>query len=543
MLYFRPMSQRAARLLISFLLFLPTAPGAQEETVPVPLLEALELIDQNDLTAAIAKLEGLHASGDAPPAALGALGALYLETDRPRMALEVLTPLANVADADPAVLYNAGRAAAALGDIDLADRYLLRSLQREPNSPARRELGLLMGRRGRYEEAYIYLRPWALQNLDDTEARLAAAVVAVRFERVPDAERLLSDLPQDQPGVRLLWGQVLLLKGDPWGALSYLKPLLADPPAAIESDLRRSLAKAYVAVGEASSAIELLEGRVGDNPSIALQLSQAFYQSGNLDGALNTLKPFAEPLLDGDAETAPSLLVEVAFEYGRLLLTAGRQEEAIPFLRLATRLAPEKKQAWQALGQALAALGRREEAQTALARFQEINERQQPESVNQRERDLQDPTGAAVRQAMERFRLGEIEEALQILRRESEFAPEDPRPPMLASRVLLLTEQPEQALGAADQAISLGPQNPDTHYQRGVVLMALRRMEAAEAEFRKALELAPHHTPAMSDLAVLLTSANRTDEARSLLERVLELRPDDTVARQNLEQLEGRSNP
>ncbi|MGB6855166.1 MAG: hypothetical protein WBG49_21460, partial [Thermoanaerobaculia bacterium] len=362
------MSHHIARRLFSILLILPVLPTAlcgQQEPLPAPVLEALELIDQGDLAAAISKLESLRADGEAPTPALATLGALYVETGHPQLAMQILGPLADVVDADPAVLYNAGRAAAALGEVEQAGRYLSRSVHAAPNSPASRELGMLMAQTGYEEQAYVYLRPWAMQNPDDVEARLAAAMIAVRLERVPDAERLLSDLSQDNPGVRLLWGQVLLVKGDPWGALGYLKPLLADPPAAMENDLRRSLATAYLMVGEASSAIEALEGQVGEDPSTALQLGRAYYQSGDLESALATLEPFAQALLDEDPQTGTEVHLGVTLEYGRLLHTAGRRDEALPYLRLATRLAPENKQAWQALGLALAATGEREEAQSA----------------------------------------------------------------------------------------------------------------------------------------------------------------------------------
>jgi len=544
-LYLMPMSHHLALRLFSILLILPILPTAlcgQQEPLPAPVLEALELIDQGDLAAAISNLESLRADGEAPLPALAALGALYLETGRPQMALEILRPLADAVDADPAVLYNAGRAAAGLGQIEQAGRYLSRSAQAAPNSPAGRELGMLMAQTGYDEQAYVHLRPWAMQNPDDVEARLAAAMIAVRLERVPDAERLLSDLSQDNPGVRLLWGQVLLVKGDPWGALGYLKPLLADAPAAMENDLRRSLAKAYLAVGEASAAIEALEGQVGEDPSTALQLGRAYYQGGDLERALATLEPFALALLDEDPQTATEVHLGVTLEYGRLLLTAGQRSEALPYLRLATRQAPENKQAWQALGQALAMAGEREEAQVAMTRFQELGKQQPPESVNRRERELRDPTGTVIEDALEHLQNDETDEALEMLSREAALTPEDPRPPLLASRILLLKDELEQALGAVDLSLSIDPQNPDAHYQRGVVLLALKRLEEAETELRTALEMAPNHTAAMSDLAVLLANTERADEARELLQRVLELRPEDTMARQNLERLENRSN-
>ena len=107
------MASFRAGLLIAILFAAAAAVGAQEP--PAAVLEALALVSQDDLPAAIAKLEELQAGGEAPPQALGMLGALYLETGRPALALEILAPLAEAADAEPAVLYNAGRAAAAQG--------------------------------------------------------------------------------------------------------------------------------------------------------------------------------------------------------------------------------------------------------------------------------------------------------------------------------------------------------------------------------------------------------------------------------------------
>ena len=46
---------------------------------------------------------------------LSLVGALYLEVGRPKDALAVLKPLADPEDSQPAVLYNAGRAAVMAG--------------------------------------------------------------------------------------------------------------------------------------------------------------------------------------------------------------------------------------------------------------------------------------------------------------------------------------------------------------------------------------------------------------------------------------------
>jgi Flp pilus assembly protein TadD len=348
----------------------------------------------------------------------------------------------------------------------------------------------------------------------------------------------------------MLWGHLLLLKGEPHGAVSLLAPLLAgegapgtELPARLESDVRWVLAEAYLEIGDAAKAVEVLDGRV-QNAASALLLGRARYQSGDLEGALSTLAPLAEPILSGEHDPQdPRWLLarEFAREYGRWLVAAGRYEEAIPYLQIATEREPDRKESWQALGQALAAAGRQEEAQEALTEFQRLAREEGPETEQmERMRALrEDPTGVEMERARRLADEGRHEEALQAVRAEARLAPEDPRPALFESWLLLVLERPAEALPAADRLVERFPDNPDAHHQRGAVLLALDRAEEAEAELRRAIELAPGHVPALSDLAVLLSVQGERAEAIALLERVLEIRPDDERARATLDRLRG----
>ncbi|HVS66201.1 MAG TPA: tetratricopeptide repeat protein [Thermoanaerobaculia bacterium] len=522
----------------------PSPPATPEDAALAAALQGFqEKLQAGDLEGAIADLEALIERTDTPATARGILGGLYVETGRMQQALDLLRPLAESPDANPAVLYNLGRAARATGDPELAVSSFERAAAAAPVSPASRELGLIRGLQGRYGDAFALLYPWALEHPDDVEARLAAAAGALQLERAADAELLLSDLAQDDPPVRLLWGRLLLLREDPWGAIGYLKPLLDEAPAGMDREVHRALAAAYLTVGESSQAVDLLEGKVGNDPTIALQLARAQFQSGELDAAIATLEPFATEVMrneQGREQLEPALVSGLTYEYGRLLLGAGRADEAVPFLRLATESDPTNKVSWQSLGQALAASGEREEAEQALARFTELAEREQEISMNQRERDLEDPTGKQLREAMALLAQGQGEEALQGIRSERELAPQDPRPPILEARALLVLGRAAEAETPARQALAISPDNPDAHYVLGTVLMARDRLAEARSELETTLQIAPDHTAAMNDLAVLLIELGEGDEARALLERVLELRPDDPVAKNNLERLSAK---
>ena len=116
------------------------APDPATETTAIE--EALTRFETGDLEGTISILEPLR--DRLGVMGLAMLGGVYLEMGRAEDALAVLEPLAQAPDADPAVLYNTGRALVAVGRLADAEEYLQRSLQQSPQSPAARELGLLL---------------------------------------------------------------------------------------------------------------------------------------------------------------------------------------------------------------------------------------------------------------------------------------------------------------------------------------------------------------------------------------------------------------
>ena len=523
----------------------PQQAGAPQD-VPPELERALGLARSGDLAAAIDVAEALCSEEGAPVAAFGVLGGLHVEGGNFGRALEVLAPLAESEAADPAVLYNAGRASEGLQRFPEAESYYRRSLAIQPRSPALRSLGMMIGRLGRPGVAYEFLRPWIAANPSDDEARIAAAAGAIALERTPEANGLLEGLPANDPGVKLLRAQILLQRSDPWGAINELRPLEAERPTALDVAIRRILARAYLVVGEAEGALEQMEPLKGRSPEDAVTLASAYFQASRLEEAIETLAPYAESLIDNPPEgEVPPLVGHLALDYGRYLHSAGDAARAIPFLRLATELDPTTPAAFQALGQALAATGERDLARQMLERFQELSKRAENELlvVDRQQRETEDPTSREVRQALELANAGSVEEALERLRREARLAPGDPRPAYAASSILVHAGRPEEALAVADEALVVAPGGADGFYQRAVVLMALKRLDEAEDMFRQALAAAPEHTAALSDYAVLLMSQGRNTEAARHLNKVLQFRPNDTLARQHLERLGPTERP
>jgi len=526
----------------------PAAPAAAPKAAPPTELErkvqeVSRLVQAGKVTEAMPRLQALEKDPATTPPVRVLIGVFYLELGKAQEALLVLKPLTDSVDAEPAALYQAGRAALAAGKRDEAKIYFTRSIAKEPSSPATRELGMLMAREGRVVEAYSMLRPWALHNPTDPDARLIAANLALTLERPAEAAEMLVGQPENDPAIQLLQGRVRVQKKDGPGAVALLQPLLAKHPKGMDLEIRRDLAEAQMLAGKPAEAVALLQGKTAGHPTLTLTLARAQRQAGNPAAALATLQPLAvkipnDPEVLGDPRPASA----IALEYGTLLLDAGRAAEALPFLDKGARYNPRNADAWKTLARGLDANGKKEAAHNARLRAEEASKpvtraaavvggaaapAPQPEQI---------PLSPALQNALTLMSKGQLDGALAAVRQEIGVS-NDPQARLLEVRILLTQKKAQEALKSTEAALKTNPNNPDYIYLRGAVEMSLQQYSAAETDLRKALQLSPRHTGAMSDLAVLLMNVNKKDEARRLLQQVLQINPQDKNAAANLERL------
>lgn len=542
-MYTEPLMKRLYPILLLFAVPIFAQPPKPPPQAPPPeVTQALQKYQAKDLKGAIAVLEPLRTKKGAPPAALALLGSLYFEAGRPKDSLAVLGPLADGGAAGPVILHTAARAALALQDTAKAEAYLEKAVEKAPGSPASRDLGLLKGSTGRISESYRLLLPWCKAHPEDHEARISAAYGAIELDRPPDAQELLSGLPQDDPRVRLLSARLQLLLQKPRESIALLEPLLKTAPPSLDLSVRHYLAEAHLAMGQSSEAIALLQGKVGDDAALALLLGRAQYRAGNPADAAATLKPFADKAL-GKEPANPAgqrFAANFAREYGQALVATSDWAAAIDVLGKATRYDPQNLQAWQLLGRAQLASGNREEGAKSMARVREIQSTEKPntEKVNEQQRGSADPTHRNLEEARKLVAAGRVDEALGLIRQEIDLVPNDPRPRAMEVTTLIGAKRTDEALKAVERALAVSPGNPDFLYLRGAVRMGTKDLAGAEKDYRQALTAQPGHVAAMNDLAVLLISDGRKEEARGLLRRVLEIRPGDPLAVANLKSLE-----
>ena len=305
------MTLRIAVLVV--LIFGPTAGFSLSQAGA--LAEARERLQAGDTAGAITLLELVRT--DASPAnddALLLLARLYLQKRRVADAYGVLSLLAQRDDAPAALLLDAGKMAAAVKRHDEAIALLVRAVAADPASEGRRLLGMLyMGQRDR-RNAYAELRHWSLSHPDDIEARLAAAFCAIQLLRVAEAEELLADIALGAPGVRILWGEIRILRAEYRAAIELLAPIRATAPPSFETPLRRLLSRAYISDGKPEAAVELLTGRTETNAELAWLLAEALYKVGETPRAVAVLEPHATR-----ADASPELVQDL----GRYLLLVG----------------------------------------------------------------------------------------------------------------------------------------------------------------------------------------------------------------------------
>lgn len=335
---------------------------------------ALERVAAKDFAGAVALLEPFAKSGEALPPVRTVLAASYIELGRAADAAAAVAPIAERDDAPPLLLYQASRAAAALGQGAQAEGYLARAAAKEPASIAARTLGLHRAAAGELVEACRLLRPYVAVRPADEEARLAAAYCSLQTGDLAAGEELLRPLPAELPRARVLRARLALLRGQPYDAIAQLEPLAASPPPEIAYELRRNLSEAWLEVGKAPAAVELLAGHVGDDLQLGLLLLRAREQAGDPDGVIAAAAPFSTRLLAAEApkDVPRQTLAKMALSWGRALLNRQRWAEAVTALQAATRWAPDDAPAWQGLVQALRGAGRREEAEAAMSRLREV---------------------------------------------------------------------------------------------------------------------------------------------------------------------------
>ncbi|MGD0734463.1 MAG: tetratricopeptide repeat protein [Terracidiphilus sp.] len=240
------------------------------------------------------------------------------------------------------------------------------------------------------------------------------------------------------------------------------------------------------------------------------------------------------------AKDLTSRLAEVAAGYQRMLeqnpchpealvgislvaLASRQHDAAIKMALAAVDAAPRMGTAWVALGQALKAADRCEEAEGAYRQAISMD------GMN----------------ALARMGLGELQMATgHADEAEREFELVLKRKPALVGahlglgNALAMMGRNEEALERYKQALALRPRLPEGEFAAGFVLARMGRVKEAEVRYRRALVVRPDFAAAWMNLGSLLREQGRDRAAEAALRRAAELRPDLVAGWVNLAILE-----
>jgi tetratricopeptide (TPR) repeat protein len=240
------------------------------------------------------------------------------------------------------------------------------------------------------------------------------------------------------------------------------------------------------------------------------------------------------------AKNLTSRLAEVAAGYQRMLeenpcqpdalvgislvaLASRQHDAAIKMASAAVAAAPRMGAAWVALGQALKAADRCEEAERAY-----------------REAISLDDMNALARMGLGELKTasGRAEQAAREFELALKWQPALVGAHLGLGNALAMMGRNEEALARYREALRLRPRLPEGEFAAGFVLARLGRFKEAEIRYRRALVARPDFAAAWMNLGSLLREQGRDPAAEAALRRAVELRPDLVAGWVNLAILE-----
>lgn len=290
----------------------------------------------------------------------------------------------------------------------------------------------------------------------------------------------------------------------------------------LEGLVLQRLARADLAVTAFRAAVS----RAPDDLPARLKLAEALLDAGDLE---ESRKRFAEL-------TEPSCAPAVQFGLGTIAARQGRHADAIPHLERAIALFPEFGAAHYALARAYGALGRRDEAEAAVAKHAAYGARWPAieDPLAAAVATLREDPGALLQRGVKLTGAGNLEEAIRL--HEAALALNPSFAQAHANLIVLYgrTRNWAKAEEHYRAVVRLGVNVADAHYDYGVLLGMQEQWDAAEDAYRKALALNPEHAQARNNLGQLLERNGNLAEAAAEYQQAADSQPKLRIARFNL---------
>lgn len=222
-----------------------------------------------------------------------------------------------------------------------------------------------------------------------------------------------------------------------------------------------------------------------------------------------------------DAGLAPA-----HYGLGRLLLAKGEVEAAVSEYELACRFAPDSATSHYALGLAYRRLGRSNEAENSLARYEQLKNVPEPsfDPVADGIAEMAGVSGAPAAPTVDlpaaslEQVAAELEEALKT------------NPGLLSAHANLIAvywelKQPHKAREHYEAALKVDPNDAVIHYNWGLMQALQGNLEAAAQSFRRAIEINPQYADAHVQYGVYFETQRAPRQAMDRYRRALSINP------------------
>lgn len=245
--------------------------------------------------------------------------------------------------------------------------------------------------------------------------------------------------------------------------------------------------------GEFATAQESLQ-RAADlmpgDPRTATALAAAWLGLGRIEQAIAVLEKFVQ---------AGPLSADAAIVLGQAYLEQQQYDKAQRLFEQVVRQAPREAKAYYGLARCCLRLGRRDEANQYMQRFQESQKHRVEEELRAAHAfsDTAHSRGLLVQTLAEAavvyFRTGDAGQAERLWRSVAHLDPRDVASRRQLMQLYQAQDRSREALVVGEQLCGLEPANPELWFQLAVLHGVLEDFDAALAAANRALELDPHN--------------------------------------------------
>lgn len=128
----------------------------------------------------------------------------------------------------------------------------------------------------------------------------------------------------------------------------------------------------------------------------------------------------------------------------------------------------------------------------------------------------------------------QVAEAIEIMKKATELAPESPALLHGLGMLLRHLQQPDQAMPLVQQAIILEPTNPIYYNDLGMIFQDRAEYQKAVSFYKRAIKLDENYAAAYSNLGVAYKCLEQIEDAIASYQKAIEIKPNMAAAHNNL---------